>query len=138
MEYRELRASLQTLSDQSLKTSRHLDDTYYGILEKISILRQTIGSLQELSGLTKELHENFQSDTKELSEEVRGQFEGFNKFEEQEDQVRGFEERIKGGQEKANILTERLAEARRRVDERVKMEKEREERFTRMLPILYT
>lgn len=129
---RELRSSLQNLSDQSLKTSRHLDDTYYSILEKVSQLRQTIGSLQELSGLTKELHENFQSDTKELVEDIQGQFEGFNHFDDQQEQVMLLEARINAGKKKADALNTRLAEAKKRVDARSRSEAELEARNTRM------
>lgn len=131
MERRQLRSSLQNLSDQSLKTSRQLDDTYYSILEKVSGLRSMIGSLQELSNLTKELHENFQTDTTELIEEVQNQFDSFDNFETSEAQVKGLEERIKSGKEKADILTARLDEARKRVDTRVKVEAEWEARTTR-------
>lgn len=131
---RDLRAALTSLSDQSLKTSRRLDDTYYAILEKVSVLRQTIGSLQELSGLTKELHENFGSDTKELIEDVQGQFDGFDNFESQEKQVHGLEERIHSGKEKADSLTERLAKAKERVDAWAQAETESEAKNTRMQP----
>lgn len=137
MEFRELRSSLQTLSDQSLKTSRHLDDTYYSILEKVSLLRQTIGSLQELSGLTKELHENFRSDTQELVEDIKGQFDAFGNFEKQQEQVAALEERIKAGKEKADSLTARLMEAKKRVEARAKSEAEWDARITRTLACLY-
>ncbi|KNG51216.1 hypothetical protein DDE82_007997 [Stemphylium lycopersici] len=119
---RDLRAALQTLSDQSLKTSRRLDDTYYSILEKVSVLRQTIGTLQELSGLTRELHENFESDTTELVEDVTGQVEAFDGFKTQQEQVCGLEERIKAGKERADALTARLDRAKERVDARAKSE----------------
>jgi DNA repair ATPase RecN len=91
-------------------------------LEKVSSLRQTIGNLQELSGLTKELHKTFQSDIKELAEEVHGQFEGFADFETQQEQVTALEEKIRVGKEKADALTARLEDARRKVDERAKLE----------------
>ncbi|KAF2187741.1 hypothetical protein K469DRAFT_568939 [Zopfia rhizophila CBS 207.26] len=129
----ELRSSLQTLSEHSLKTSRRLDDTYYSILEKVSVLRQMIGSLQELSGLTKELHENFQSDTQELAEEVKGQVEAFDNFESQQEQVERLEERIKAGREKADALNARLEEARKRVQDRAKIEADWEAKTTRKI-----
>jgi DNA repair exonuclease SbcCD ATPase subunit len=129
----ELRSSLQSLSDRSLKTSRRLDDTYYSILEKVSVLRQTIGSLQELSGLTKELHENFETDTTELVEEIQGQFEGFNDFKAQEEQVRELEDRVKAGKEKADALTARLATARERVAARAEADAEWEATTSRTL-----
>ena len=128
----ELRSSLQSLSDQSLKTSRRLDDTYYSLLERLAQCRQTINGLQELANLTNELHQNFEADTKELAEEVGGQFDGFNDFKQQEEQVTALENRIKAGKEKADALTVRLDEARRRVDARAKLEAELEVRNTRM------
>jgi chromosome segregation ATPase len=130
---RALRTALKSLSDQSLKTSRRLDDTYYSILEKVSVLRQTIGSLQELSGLTKELHENFESDTTELVDDVQGQFDGFDNFDAQQQQILGLEDRIQVGKQKADSLTDRLAKAKERVDARAQAELEWETKNTRML-----
>ncbi|KAF2791550.1 hypothetical protein K505DRAFT_280472 [Melanomma pulvis-pyrius CBS 109.77] len=133
----DLRTALNNLAEQSLKTSRRLDDTYYAILEKVSSLRQTIGNLQELSGLTKELHDTFQSDTRELTEDAQSQFEGFNNFETQQDQVLVLEDRIRAGKEKADALTARLAEARRKVEARAKLEADWEAKTSRRLRILW-
>lgn len=131
----DLRTSLQTLSDQSLKVSRRLDDTYYSILEKVSLWRQTIGNLQELAGLTKELHENLEVDTQGLAEDIKGQFEGFDGFDAQQEQVTALEARIKAGKEKADALNARLAAAQRRVEARAKSEEELEARKIRMYPV---
>jgi predicted RNase H-like nuclease (RuvC/YqgF family) len=133
MAYRDLRAALQSLSDQSLKTSRRLDDTYYSILEKVSVLRQTIGTLQELSGLTKELHDNFETDTTELVEDVTGQVEAFDGFQTQQEQVSNLESRIKAGKKKADSLTARLAKAKERVDAKAKSEAEWQAKNTRTI-----
>jgi peptidoglycan hydrolase CwlO-like protein len=130
---RDLRAALASLSDKSLKTSRRLDDTYYSILEKVSVLRQTIGSLQELSGLTKELHDNFESDTKELIDDIQGQFDGFDNFNSQQQQMVDLEERIQTGKKKADSLTDRLAKAKERVDARARAEQESATKNTRTL-----
>lgn len=133
MAHRDLRAALQSLSDQSLKTSRRLDDTYYSILEKVSVLRQTIGTLQELSGLTKELHDNFETDTTELVEDVTGQVEAFDGFQTQQKQVSNLESRIKAGKEKADSLTARLAKAKERVDAKAKSEAQWQAKNTRTI-----
>ncbi|KAF1959081.1 hypothetical protein CC80DRAFT_440307 [Byssothecium circinans] len=133
----ELRSSLQTLSNQSLKTSRRLDDTYYSLLERVSHLRQTLGNLQDLAGLTKELHENFDADTKQITEEIKGQFDSFGNFQEQQEQVTALEARIKAGREKADGLNARLTEAKKRVEARAKSEAELEARNTRRLRILW-
>ncbi|KAL5121390.1 hypothetical protein ACEQ8H_000858 [Pleosporales sp. CAS-2024a] len=134
---RHLRAALKTLSDQSLKTSRRLDDTYYSILEKASVLRQTIGSLQELSGLSKELHENFESDAKELMDDVQGQYDSFDNFNSQQQQLVDLEDRIHAGQEKAHFLTSRLAKAKQRVDARAQAELEWAVKHTRRTRIFW-
>jgi chromosome segregation ATPase len=138
VDLRELRSSLQTLSNQSLKVSRRLDDTYYSILEKVSLWRQTIGSLQELVGLTKELHESFQADTQGLAEDIQGQFEGFDNFDTQQEQVTALETRIKAGKEKANALGARLAAAQKRVEARARTEEELEARKIRKLSYAYS
>jgi uncharacterized phage infection (PIP) family protein YhgE len=132
MAHRDLRATLQSLSDQSLKTSRRLDDTYYSILEKVSILRQTIGTLQELSGLTKELHNNFEADTTELVEDVTGRVEAFDDFQTQQAQISDLESRIKAGKERADALTARLTKAKERVDARAESEALWQAKNTRM------
>lgn len=129
---RDLRTALRTLSDQSLKTSRRLDDTYYSILEKVSVLRQTIVSLQELSGLTKELHDNFESDTKDLIDDIQGQYDGFDNFDNQQQQLVDLEDRIHVGKQKADSLTDRLAKVKERVDARAQAEQEWAARNTRM------
>lgn len=134
MAYRELRSSFQNLSDQSIKTSRLLDDTYYSLLERVAQCRQTIGSLQELANLTHELHHTFESDTKELVEDVQGQFESFGDFKAQQKHVAALEERIKAGKDKADGLNVRLEEARRRIDARTELEAKLGARNTRMIP----
>ncbi|EUC50980.1 hypothetical protein COCMIDRAFT_80616 [Bipolaris oryzae ATCC 44560] len=133
----ELRAALQSLSDQSLKISRRLDDTHYSVLEKISVLQQTIGTLHELSGLTRELHKNFEADTTELVEDVSGQVEAFDNFETQQEQVIGLEERIKAGKEKADALTARLEQAKEHVDAKAKLEAELQAKNTNCIRIFW-
>ncbi|EDU50901.1 hypothetical protein PtrSN002B_004697 [Pyrenophora tritici-repentis] len=133
----DVRRALQSLSDQSLQTSRRLDDTYYTILEKASVLRQTIGTLQELSSLTRELHENFESDTTELVDDVKGQVEVFDGFKTQQEQVTGLEDRIKVGREKADALTARLAKAQERVNAKAKSEAEWQAQNTHRVRIFW-
>jgi len=137
MRERELRTSLQTLSEYSLTCTRRTDDTYYSVLEKLTVLRSTIGELQELSSFTKELHKDFQHDADELEEELNGQLDAFHDFEPQEQQVEVLEERVKAGREKARELNRRLGEARKRVEARERVEKEWEAKISRRLRMLW-
>lgn len=109
-----------------------MDDTYYSILEKVSTLRQTIGTLQALSSLTKELHGNFKTDAQELLDDVQGQFENSVSFDSQQKQLAALEERIRAGKEKADTLTSRLATAKERVHARAKSEAQWEASTNRM------
>lgn len=129
---------MQSLSDQSIRTSRRLDDTYYSILEKVSTLHQTIGTLQELSGLTKELHTNFEADSQDLLDDVKGQYENSDNFDAQHKQVTVLEKRVRAGKEKADALTARLAEAKERVDKRATSEAEWETSTNRTSEMFYS
>lgn len=97
------------------------------------MLRSTIGELQELSSLTKELHEDFQSDADELEEEISTQLDNFNDFKPQQDQIALLEVRVQDGKKKAVALNARLDDARKRVDMREKIEKEWEAKISSTL-----
>lgn len=84
-----------------------------------------------MSGLTKELHENFESDTKDLTDDVEGQIDGFQNFDKQQKQIVDLEQRVKEGKTKADALTERLSKAKERVDARARSEVEWEVKHTR-------
>lgn len=107
-----------------MTTTRRLDDTYYSILEKVSGLHNTIDGLQELSMLTKKLGDEFTSDADELVDEVNNSLDSIGDFESQARLLEEFEARIVTGKEKAARLNERLEAARKRVDERERLEEE--------------
>lgn len=132
--HRELRKSLRALSGFSLATTRRLDDTYYSILEKVASLRSAIGGLQELLDLTKQLRDEFQTDTDELEADVQGQTDGFGGFSMQRGRIEELEARIKAGREKANGLSDRLETVRQRVEVRRRVEGEWQAQSSRKPP----
>lgn len=133
MAHRELRESLQALSDQSMKTTRQLDDVYYSILEKLSALQSTIFNLQELSSMTKNLHTEFQSETGTFEADMREQIEAFGGFENSKQRIGGFETRVKTSKAKADELSARLESARARVLALEAEEKQYQDMVSRML-----
>jgi len=116
-----------------------LDDTYYSILSHVSSLRTTITNLQDLSSLTRTLHDTFQTDTSALSESINSQTTAFTStFEAQTQRIEALEERIKRSKERAEKLDDRLEEANRRVQQWEEWDKEEGERSKRRVTIIWT
>ena len=131
--FRELRESLQALSEQSMKTTRQLDDVYYSILEKLSVLQSTISNLQDLSSMTRELHKEFQDETGTFESEMREQIDAFGGFDNPKQRIGDFETRVKTSKAKADELSARLESARARVLALESEEKEYQDMVSRML-----
>ena len=66
-----LRESLNNVEEVAMSSTRQLDDTYYSILEKASILRSTVASLQQLAEESKRMHSMFMEDTTKLEQETQ-------------------------------------------------------------------
>ncbi|KAK7519984.1 uncharacterized protein IWZ02DRAFT_249376 [Phyllosticta citriasiana] len=133
----QLQTALGILSEQSMATTRRLDDTYYSILEKVSGLQSMIDHLQELSSLTKDLRTEFATDADELTEEVNTSLDNIGDFKAQAEQLDDFELRITSSKEKARLLRARLDVAKKRVDEREKLEEEWRIKTSRRLRMLW-
>jgi len=136
--YRELRNALMSLNTLSNNTTRRLDNTYYSVLEKLSVLQNTISSLKELAGLTKELNEEFKSESEELVGDIQAQLDGFQGFEEQEKRITDLQARIVQGRDKIKILGGRVDVVRERVEGWEKAEFEWQEKTRKRLRVLWT
>jgi chromosome segregation ATPase len=121
---RELQSTLHALNEESMKTTRRLDDLYYTLLEKLSGLRSTINNLQELSGLTAQLHTHFREDTTELTSDLQRQIEAFGGFKAQQVKIETIDGRVRQSKSRADGLSERLEKARKRVSALEEREKE--------------
>jgi len=98
-----------------MESTRKLDDVYYSILERLSTLQSTIGSLQDLSHHTKDLRTTFESDAREVETEVRDQMKVFGGFEKQKSRIQSLETRIKQSKDRTETLSERLEKAKEKV-----------------------
>lgn len=135
---RELRNALMTLNTLSNNTTRRLDNTYYSVLEKLSLLQNTISSLKELAGLTRELNAEFKNESEEIVGDIRAQLDGFQGFEEQEKRITDLQERIVQGRDKIKILGSRVDVVRERVEGWEKAELEWQEKTRKRLRVLWT
>ncbi|KAI9702012.1 MAG: hypothetical protein M1836_001356 [Candelina mexicana] len=133
----ELHSSLSALSSISTSTTRRLDELYYSILEKLTTLHTTISSLQDLTTLTTQLQNDFQTQSEELEFEVQGQIEGFASFDKQQREIEDLEARVRKGREQVGTLTGRLERVRGRVEGWETREREWQRRTSQRLRILW-
>ena len=112
----DLRSSLQAVEEAGMSSTRQLDDTYYAILEKASILRSTVTSLQALVDESQKLHSNFQSDTRKLEVDTKNTAQSFQGFKTQEVKINALVSRLEAARGKTDEVSGRLEEARLRVE----------------------
>ncbi|KAI9647597.1 hypothetical protein NHQ30_003982 [Ciborinia camelliae] len=134
---RELRNALTDINLVADNTTRHLDATYYSVLEKLGDLHKTIGSLKELAAMTRQLNEDFNTEGKELVQESRAQLEGFEEFEAQEHKIKGLEKRVKEGRDTINTLSGRVDVVRKRVKGWEEAEQEWQDKTRKRLKMMW-
>lgn len=125
------------LNSLSNNTTMRLDNTYYAVLEKLSVLQNTITSMKELAAMTKNINEEFKTESEEVVTEVRGQLEAFEGFESQEKRISSLKERVREGRDKIEILGGRVELIRERVEGWEKAEFEWQERTRKRLRLLW-
>lgn len=107
---------MNVLSELAHSSTRRLDHTYYIILEKVGLLRSTIGSLQELTTASGKLHHDFKQQIDNVEAEFHGQIGGFADFEGKQKAIHEFEHRVESSMDKAKQLKDRLEQSRKRVE----------------------
>lgn len=112
----ELRSSLKGVEKVGMDSTRELDDTYYSILEKASILRSTVASLQQLANDSKKMHSQFKEETEKLETETKQSVESFDNFDQQEETINALVKRLQESRDKTSGLNDRLESARLRVE----------------------
>lgn len=111
-----LRSSFKEVEDIGMSSTRQLDDTYYGILEKASLLRATISNLQQLADESKKIHSAFRDSTSKLETETNETLQSFNNFSQQESRINTLVSALRSSREKTEKLNSRLEAARHRVE----------------------
>ncbi|KAF2173232.1 hypothetical protein M409DRAFT_17178 [Zasmidium cellare ATCC 36951] len=124
----ELRESLKTVEEAAMSSTRQLDDTYYSILEKASILRSTVASLSQLTDESRRLHASFTTDTSQLVSETKRNLNAFGNFAGQESTINTLVAHLKSSKDHTNALNARLEAARNRIEAYEKREKEKQKK----------
>jgi hypothetical protein len=125
------------LNTEANATTRKLDNTYYSVLEKLSMLQNTITSMKELATMTRTLNEEFKAEAEEIVTDVNTQIDGFENFSEQEKRISALAERVKTGRAKIKVLGSRVDIVRDRVEGWERGEIEWQEKTRKRLRILW-
>ncbi|TKA22531.1 hypothetical protein B0A50_08072 [Salinomyces thailandicus] len=112
----ELISSLKEVEHVGMSCTRQLDDTYYAILEKASLLRSAVASLQQLAEESRRMHQQFKDDSEELENDTKENINHFNNFEEQEKTIDELVGKLEGSKQDTDKLNERLESARHRIE----------------------
>lgn len=122
----QLRESLKSVEEVGMSSTRQLDDTYYAILEKASILRSTVASIQQLADESRKMHSSFQDDTAKIERETEQNLDSYGNFNQQEKRINELVTHLQGLRDTTNKLNDRLESARLRVEAFEQQEKARE------------
>jgi len=129
---------LLDLGEFSTEASRRLDETYYSVLEKMSVLQTSIIGLKELAQRSRKIPDDFQRDTESLASDIRAQVDSFNRFEQQRTRIDLLQDRIEKGRAKIATLTERVDVVRGRVEGWERADKDWQERTRKRLKVVWT
>jgi len=88
--------------------------------------------------MTKELNEEFKSESEEIVGDIRIQLDGFEGFEKQEKKIAGLQARIVQGRDKIKVLGGRVDVVRKRVEGWEKAEFEWQKKTRKRLRMLWT
>lgn len=134
----QLRESLKSIEEVGMSSTRQLDDTYYAILEKASILRMTVASIQQLADESLKMHSNFKEETGNIERETTQNLESYGNFEQQERRVNELVSQLQDSRTRTNKLNDRLESARLRVEAFEQQENARAAKQRVRLHILWT
>ncbi|KAI0021449.1 hypothetical protein F4780DRAFT_770164 [Xylariomycetidae sp. FL0641] len=132
-----LRKSLVDLSTFSNTTMRRLDDTYYSVLERLSMLQNTIVAMKELAGMSQELGKTFESESQGMMSEVETQLSSFDQLDGQQKRITELQGRIYTGRERVQALSHRVDVVRQRIEGWERADRGWQERTRRRLKKLW-
>lgn len=112
----ELRVALTKVEELGMHSTRQLDDTYYSILEKAEMLRNTVAEMQRLADESKETREKYDQDAQVLETDIGQTLDGFGDFRQHEENIDGLVKKLSESKTKTERLNDRLEDARKRVE----------------------
>jgi hypothetical protein len=134
----DLKKSLLDLHIFSNTATRRLDDTYYAVLEKLSVLQGTLLAMKEIAGMSQDISTTFTTDSRGLVTEIETQLDSFGQFDEQQGRIETLQSRIATGRDKIQRLSGRVDAVRERIEAWEKADKEWQEKTRKRLKVVWT
>jgi len=132
-----LKKSFFDLDTFTSTTTRQLDETYYSILEKLSLLQGTVVAMQALAGMSREVSDSFSQEARDLVADAETQLEGLGGFDDQQKRITSLQGRISGGRERIVALSRRVDAVNDRIDSWERADREWQDRTRRRLKVIW-
>lgn len=126
------------LNEFSANASRQLDDAYYAVLEKMSILHSTVASLKDLAETSHGIYDKFEKDSRGLENQIATKLGSMGHFQNHQTKVTSLQKRINRGRSKVKVLSDRLDVVRERIERWERADKHWQERTRRRLKIMWS
>jgi hypothetical protein len=132
-----LQKSLGDLDTLSNTTTQRLDEMYYSVLEKTSMLQNTVAAMKELAGSAQEVKEAFDRDAAEVVRDAEGQLGMLGQFEGHEQRIQAMQGRIQTGRTRLETLSARVDVVKARVEGWERADLEWQERTRKRLKTVW-
>ncbi|KAJ2900795.1 uncharacterized protein MKZ38_002233 [Zalerion maritima] len=132
-----LKKSISELGVFSTTATKRLDDTYYSVLERLSMLHSTIIAIKDLAGLLKQMDDSFRARSSEVVADTNSRLEALGAFEMQQNKIEALQKRIIRGRNTINALSRRVDVVGDRIDGWEKADTEWQERTRKRLKIIW-
>lgn len=103
----------------------------------MSTLQNTVTALRDLAETSRNIHSDFDRDSKEIENDIAEQIAGFGQFEDQQASIESLQTRIQDGRAKIHSLSDRVDVVRRRVEGWDRLDKESQEKTRRRLKAIW-
>lgn len=132
-----LQRSLAELECFATSTTKQLDDTYYGFLEKLGSLQGTVIALKELCERSRQLNSSFSTEADDLVTDISAQLDSFGQFEDQQNRIESLQGRIQSRRELIRSLGDRVNAVSVRIEGWERADREWQEKTRKRLKVVW-
>lgn len=132
-----MRRSVAELGAFSASTTKRLDEIYYSMLERLSLMQSSVLAIRELAMASKQMDTSFQKSSGEAVSNVNKQLIDFGDFAHHQSRIEELQSRITKGQNKIRGLSQRVDAVGDRIDGWERADREWQESTRRRLKVIW-